>query len=77
MEERVRAVMGEFLELEHGACGFARPSGAAEPHVLTPASNVAGVSGADLAAPTVTCRLDETSGSRMYNLQYRVKGTRA
>ena len=37
----------------------------------------AGVDGSDLAAPTVTCKLDEASGTRMYNLTYRVKGTRA
>ena len=36
MEERVRAVMGEFLELEHGAYGILRGQAAlAEPHVLT------------------------------------------
>ena len=45
--------------------------------VLTVRSPNAGVDGADLATPTVTCKLDEASGSRMYNLTYRVKGTRA
>lgn len=34
------------------------------------------MNGEDLAAPTVTRRLDE-SGSQVYSLTYQVKGTRA
>ena len=81
MEERVRPVMEEYLELQHGASGnlasALAPRAACTQRRAHDALNVAGVNGADLATPTVTCRLDETSGNRMYNLTYRVKGTRA
>ena len=90
MEQRVRAVMEEYLELQHGAGLHVRWQASPEAvltarfsisttpeAVLTVRSPNAGVDGADLATPTVTCKLDEASGSRMYNLTYRVKGTRA